>query len=235
MTALAWTYNTLTAALQNWLDDTDSDWVNTATLGQVVQLGEMRLTNDFDLTVFDTSATAPAPFPNATGLVARPAGILVTDELGYQIPTGPSAGKVLYLDRRDYSWVQDHRDPAVTGAPQYYAESDTVNWLISPYPDQAYTLVSYGPYAPVSLLDVAATATTFMSTLLADVMLEACLLEVSRFLKNATARQATKAVYDEKVGPQKVRLRALLRNVIESPRMVGGQRPEGQRPAHREE
>jgi len=235
LTAIAWNYNTLTAALQNWLDDTDTDWVNTTTLGQVVQLGEMRLTNDFDLTVFDTSATAALVFPNATGLVARPAGILVTDELAYQIPTGPSAGKLIYLERRDYSWVQDYRDPAVTGAPQYYAESDTVNWLIGPVNDQAYTLTSYGPYAPSSLLDVAATATTFMSTLLADVMLEACLLEASRFLKNAAARAATKVVYDEKVGPQKVRLRALLRNVIESPRMVGSQRPEGARPAHREE
>ncbi len=233
MTALAWTYTTLTAALQTWLDDNDADWVNVTTLGQVVQLAELRLTNDFDFTLFDVEQNVNLTFPNLTGLVGKPAGQIVTDELYYQIPTGPSTGKQVFIERRDYSWVKDYRDPAITGPPVYYAEADTGNWLIGPYPDQAYTLVAYGPYAPQSLLDV--STSTFLSTTLADVMLEAGIAEVARILKNQPRATLAEQTYQQKLAPIKVRLRAYLRNVIESPRLVSVSHPEGARPTHREE
>jgi hypothetical protein len=246
MTQIAWTYNTLTSALQIWLDDTDPDWVAAFTppsgapgtaitaINLLIQLGEQKIVDDFDLTIFDVLTTVPLTFPLATGLVGRPAGLLVTDDLGYQVPSGPSAGKYAYIERRDYSWLQDYRDPAVTGPPKYYAEADSNNWLIGPSPDQAYTLVTYGPNAAQSLLDVGPTVSTWLSQNLSQLMIHACLMEAARFLKNNGKLQEEQAAYNEKVGPMKLRLRALRRNTVESPRLVSQQMPEGQLPASRE-
>src|SRR5438105_4364058 len=133
MTQIAWTYATMTAALQNWLYDTDSDWVggSSPAMNSLIQLGELRVVNDFDLTVFDVQKTATLAANSTTGLVARPAGIVITDDMGYNDPV---SGKFKPIERRDYGWVLDYQDPAVTGAPKYYAEGDTANWLLAPLP-----------------------------------------------------------------------------------------------------
>jgi hypothetical protein len=236
MTILNWTYNALTSALQNWLDDTDPDWVNTITLPQIVWLGEAKVTEDLDLTLFDSSANVTLPFlaPTATStLVARPAGIIVTDSMGFLQPAGSTdPGKFVPVELRSVEWIQDYLDPLVTGSPLYYAESDVVNYIVAPYPDQAYTLTSYGIYAPVSLNDVnPASGSTWLGTNVANVLLEACLMEASKLLKNEGKRKIQEAVYNAKLGPIKLRLRALRRSTLEDPRAVGGQAAEGQLPS----
>lgn len=234
MTQLTWTYNALTAALQNWLDDTDADWANTITLPQIVYLAEQKLVDDLDLTVFDQTANVTLPPGTGTNnVVARPAGIIVTDDIFYaQVSGQPNPGKLEALERRDMSWVLDYLDAAVTGPPKYYAEQDTTNYIIAPYANVSYTLTTYGPYAHISLLDVnPASATTWLSVNAAQVLLEAGLMEASKFLKNEGKRKVQENVYAQKLGPLKLRLRALRRNTLEDPRAVGGQAAEGQLPS----
>lgn len=251
MTALAWTYNSLSTALQAWLDDTDSDWtsnfqgsLNGTQLGSpapilvndyLIQLGEQRLIDDFDLTVFDQIATATTTISITTSSVTRPAGIIVTDDVGYQSLVAP-VGKYIPLERRDYSFVQDYLDPTVQGPPRYYAEADTLTWIVAPYSDQVYTIVAGGPFVPQSLIDIKnpGTATTYLSTLLAQCMLEATLAEASKFLKNEPKRQVQEEMYIKKLGPMKKRLRALRRDTLESPRNVSSEQPEGATPGNRE-
>jgi hypothetical protein len=230
MTQLIWTFNTLTSALQNWLDDTDADWANAVTLSQIISLGEQKLVDDLDLTVFDITSTVTlnsGVILNASQ-VARPANILITDDVYYQ---APGSIKLFPIERRDISWILDYLDPLVSGPPQYYAEQDTVNYVFAPFADQAYTITTTGPFAAQSLNDVAPAATTWLSSNLAQIMLEACLMEASKFLKNEGKRKIQEMVYNSKLGPVKLRFRALRRNLIEDPRAVGGQAAEGQLPA----
>lgn len=235
MTQLTWTYNTLTSALQNWLDDTDSDWANVTTLPQIVYLAEQKLVDDFDLTVFDLAA--PITLPAGTGagatVVARPPNIIVTDDMFYAAGAGQTnPGKLLPIERRDYSWILDYLDATVTGPPLYYAEQDVISYVFAPYADQSYTLTTFGPYAHQSLNDVnPSTGTTWMSNNMAQILLEAGLMEASKFLKNEGKRKVQEMVYNNKMGPMKLRLRALRRNTIDEPRMTGGGGPEGQLPA----
>lgn len=250
MTMLTWTYNTLSQALQVWLDDTDQDWTSTFTgvlqgvsfgtgilpLNYLIQLGEQRIVDDLDLTIFDQAVTVNLPQGTGTNnVVARPAGIIVTDEIGYQTPSGPSAGKFNVVERRDYSWVLDYLDPAVTGAPVYYAEQDATNWIFAPYANQTYTLLTWGPYAHASLLDVAVTATTWLSANAAQVLFEACQFEAAKLLKNMGLMQATFTEYQKKLGSLKVRFRALRRDTLESPRQTSLIMPEGSTPGAREQ
>lgn len=232
MTQLTWTYNTLTTALQNWLDDADSDWNNATTLAQLVYLGEMRLVQDLDLTIFDVAATVSLPAgTGSNNVVSRPANILFTDEMFYQIPTGPSAGKNLPIERRDYGWVMDYLDPAVTGPPVYYAEQDATNYVFAPYADQTYAVNTFGPYAHQSLNDVAPTATTWISTNLGDLLLGSCMIEAARFLKNQGKKSVETELYTGRVTAMKVRLRSLRRSTTEQPRTTGATAPEGALPA----
>jgi hypothetical protein len=233
MTILSWTYSTLTVALTNWLDDTDQDWNNATTLPQIVLLGEMKLAQDLDLTIFDSSGTislAPAAASLVSTLVPRPSGIISTDAIQYITPSASTdPGKAVPLDLRSVEWILDYLDPAVTGPPVYYAENDVTNYIFAPYPDQTYALNAYGLFAPQSLNDT--TGTTWLSSNVADLMLEACLMEASKFLKNEGKRKVQEMVYNAKLAPVKLRLRALRRSTLEDPRAVGGQAAEGQLPA----
>jgi hypothetical protein len=234
VTILSWTYNSLTAALTNWLDDTDADWDNTVTLPEIVYLGEQKLTQDLDLTIFDSSGSITLPFVAPTQIstvVPRPVGLIVADAMYYAQPTG-DVGKLMTVDLRSVEWVNDYLDPAVVGPPLYYAENDVANIIVAPYPDQAYTMTAYGIYAPVSLNDGnPASATTWLSNNVADVLLEACIMEAAKFLKNEGKRKVAEMVYNAKLAPIKLRLRALRRSTLEDPRAVGGQAAEGQLPA----
>ena len=243
MTQLSFTYLTLTTALQAWLDDTDADWQQTFTppsgnvgtsilvMDYLLKLGELRVLTDLDLTIFDTSNTVSLPAGTGTNnVVARPAGVIVTDELFYGLPSGPSLGKLVQIDRRDWGWIMDYLDPAQTGPPLYYAEQDATNYIFAPYADQTYTVTSFGVYAAQSLADIKASGTTWLSANVADLLLDACLIECAIFLKNEGKRKVTEADYQGKLATNTVRFRALRRDTTEQPRAVVGSGPEGQLP-----
>lgn len=233
MTQLTWTYDALTAALQNFLDDYDPDWVNTTTLPQLVYLGEMKIVQDLDLTLFDMSATITLTAGVGENVIARPTGILFTDDMLYAQASGqPNPGKLVTIERRDMAWLLDYLDPNVKGPPLYYAEQDVTNYCFAPYADVNYTVTTFGPYAHQSLNDVnPESGTTWLSTNVADLLLGACMLEGSRFLKNQGKRTVEMDMYQQRLVAMKVRMRSLRRDTLEQPRTTGATAPEGALPS----
>jgi hypothetical protein len=225
MTAPSYTYATLTAAVQTWIDDTDVDWTAATPLAQLVALAEDRVVRDMDLTVFDTISTAQTATLAGKGVVARPAGIIVTDELGYNSLT---LLKFTPLERRDISFIYDYLDPAIKGPPQYYAELDATNWQLAPYPDQTYTLVNWGPYAPASLND--GSSATWLSSNLAVLLFTAMQVEVLIVLKSEARRQVALGEYMAKLASYKLLFRALRRKNVNVLKAEGLESPEGKTP-----
>lgn len=71
---------------------------------------------------------------------------------------------------------------ASTGLPQYFCPFDDYNFLLGPYPDQAYTVEIIGTYRPASLS--ATNTTTFISLYLPDVMIMASMVYISAYQRN---------------------------------------------------
>jgi hypothetical protein len=245
MAQITWTYTTITAAAQKWLDDTDSD-MDATTLAQAIQLGEQKCVEDLDLTIFDQTGTATLTYaatPTVTNAtIARPANLLVTDEVSYTVKSGTKAGKVVFLERRDYSFVLDYLDPDPTtfGPPKYYAESDITNWVVAPYPDNVggttYTLTGHGPFAAQSLTDAGITpnTATWLSSNAGHLLWCAVVLQIAVFLKNQARQQEYGALYNSYLTSLRSRFRALRRNTLDVSTVQTVRKPEGQTPASKE-
>lgn len=235
MTQLSFTYTSIILALQTWLDDFDTD-LSTAVQQQCVQLAEIRLIDDLDLTVFSevstaTLAASASPAVLANSFVARPGTVLLTDAMFYK---AAATGDLLFpMERRDQSFLMDYLNPAVKGPPKYYAESDTTNWQVAPYTDvSTYTLVAYGPNAAQSLIDT--SGTTWMSTNAAEVLWEAVLIQAAIFLKNQARQQEHMAMYNSFLTSLRRRFRSLRRNIAETASEQNTEKPAGQTPASKE-
>lgn len=170
------TYAELTQKLQDWLEDDDAEFVGS--IDEVINLAEMRLWRDLDLSIFtaeDTVATAAS-----TDTVTKP----TTDPqlVTWQSIYYDSAGERTFLELRSTDFVRDHQTIGATAAPRYYAETSETDWLLSPIPDAIYTLNARGVTRPTRLS--ATQTTTWLSTHQDDILFKACLAEAEGFLKS---------------------------------------------------
>jgi hypothetical protein len=143
------------------MDREDEEFVGS--IDEVINLGEMRLWRDLDLSIFtseDTAATAVG-----TETVTKP----VTDT------------ELVTWQLRSTDFVRDHQVIGATAAPKYYAETNETDWLLSPIPDAIYTLNARGVTRPTRLS--AGNTTTWLSLHQDDMLFKACLAEAEGFLK----------------------------------------------------
>jgi len=169
------TYAELTANLQAWLEDDDEEFVGS--IDEIINLGEMRLWRDLDLSIFtseDTAATAVG-----TETVTKP--VTDTELLKWQSIYYDNAGERTFLELRSTDFVRDHQVIGATAAPKYYAETNETDWLLSPIPDAIYTLNARGVTRPTRLS--AGNTTTWLSLHQDDMLFKACLAEAEGFLK----------------------------------------------------
>lgn len=172
----AMTYAELTQKLQDWLEDDDAEFVGS--IDDVINLGEMRLWRDLDLSIFTSEDTATTSLSQET--VIKP----VTDPelVTWQSIYYDNAGVRTFLELRSTDWVRDHQTIGATAPPKYYAETSETAWLLSPIPDSAYTLNARGVTRPTRLSGT--QTTTWLSTHQDDMLFKACLAEAEGFLKS---------------------------------------------------
>lgn len=184
-----YTYATLTAALQNWLEDDDAEFVGT--IPEIIELGETRLMRDLDLAMFtgEGNVTVSA----GTELVTKP-GVAPLTQLNYQslscYPTGGAApadhATLPWMVPRSDEFVRDYNgqyfDPLGHGIPRYYSESSESQWRLAPVPNVEVELTYRYTARPDGLSDV--VTETWFSVHAPDLLLRACLAESERFLKS---------------------------------------------------
>lgn len=170
------TYAELSANLQAWLEDDDAEFLGS--IDEVINLGEMRLWRDLDLSIFTSEDTAATAIGVAT--VTKP--VTDTELVAWQSIYYDNAGERVYLELRSTDYVRDHQTVGQTAPPKYYAETNELNWLLSPVPDAIYTLNARGVTRPTRLS--AGNTTTWLSLHQDDMLFKACLAEAEGFLKS---------------------------------------------------
>jgi hypothetical protein len=170
------TYAELSANLQAWLEDDDAEF--TGSIDEVINLGEMRLWRDLDLSIFTSEDTATTTASQAT--VAKPT--TDTELVTWQSIYYDNAGVRTFLELRSTDFVRDHQTVGATAPPKYYAETSDADWLLSPIPDNTYTLNARGVTRPTRLS--AGNTTTWLSLHQDDMLFKACLAEAEGFLKS---------------------------------------------------
>lgn len=170
------TYAELTAKLQAWLEDDDAEFA--ASIDDIINLGEMRLWKDLDLSIFTSEDTAATVASQDT--VAKPTTDIQL--VSWQSIYYDNAGVRTFLELRSTDWVRDHQVIGATAPPKYYAETSETDWLLSPIPDAIYTLNARGVTRPTRLSGT--QTTTWLSTHQSDLLFKACLAEAEGFLKS---------------------------------------------------
>lgn len=167
----------LTADLQAWLEDDDAEFQGS--IPEIINLGELRLIRDLDLSIFysvDTAATT-----QSQAEVAKPVGY-TADELGAQSIYYTVANVTTFLELRSIDWIREYLT-ATEAAPLYYAEPDQTNFVVAPLPDGVYTLNIRHLNRPAPLV-VTTNENNWLSDNAGDILFKACLAESEKFLKS---------------------------------------------------
>jgi hypothetical protein len=89
-----------------------------------------------------------------------------------------------FMDFKDPSFIREYQnDDTVTGQPKYYALFDNSNFVISPTPDQDYSVQLSYFYRPQSITALNDNQTTWLSTNAETTLLYASLVEANVFMK----------------------------------------------------
>lgn len=202
---MQYTYPTLLASCQNYEVD-DSAQYETE-FDNIVQLSEMRIIKDLNLSVFDLSATGNMVV--GTQSLTKPSDYIAIQDLFVTIN---NERKTLQL--RSKSWLDDYwRNSSMTGEPAYFCEDTTTTWLVAPTPDSTYTYkVNYiARPTPMS----ASNPTTWIGDKLGECLLYATLLGSMPFFREdvSTEQGITKHwenTYNNSIGAAKLELMPLL-------------------------
>jgi hypothetical protein len=169
------TYTELVANLQAWVEDDDNEF--TGSIDDVINLGEMRLWRDLDLSIFTSENTTPTVASTET--LTKP--VTDTELVTWQSLYYDNSGERIWLELRSTDFVRDHQTIGSTAPPKYYAEQTETDWLLSPIPDGIYTINARGTTRPTGLSS--GNATTWLSLHQDDLLFKACLAESEGFLK----------------------------------------------------
>jgi len=168
----------LTANLQAWLEDDSSEFA--ASIPQIINLGELRLLKDLDLTIFDSATTASTAVSN--DILSKPAAYTSDFQLGVRWMYISVSGETKWLELRSIDFVRDYLN-GVDGLPKYFAEDGESQWRLAPSPDAIYT-VNINFRSRPSPLVVTTNESNWLSDNAADILQYACLAEAEKFVKS---------------------------------------------------
>jgi hypothetical protein len=172
---MSFTYDELKTAIQDYTDNTETSFINNLPL--FIRVAEERILKNVQLDLFRKNATAV--MSKGSQYLSGPTDFLAPFSLSYTVN-----GDKTFVEFKDVSFCQSYTpDPATEGKPQYYAQFDIDNFLLSPSPDATYTCELHYFYRPVSLTAGAGSATTWLSTNAEMCLLYGSLVEANIYLK----------------------------------------------------
>lgn len=190
MAALSFTYSTLAAALQDWPENDDADFV--ARIPDLIKMGELRLYRDLNLEGV-MAATATATITSGSSAVTKPTNMIAPRELYY------TTGGVRYqMIRETPEFVRAYNAMGATGLPRYYAEESETAWEVAPTPNLTLSsgLNVRMTRNPSGLDATTPASTSYLSVQFPDLLLAACLMAAHRYLKNDPKWSQAKVEYD---------------------------------------
>lgn len=168
---MAWTYATLSAALQDYLQTDETTFV--ADIPIIIQQAEDRILKNVQLPDFRKNATSSTTINDE--YVCIPTDFLApyslaVDNSGYE-----------YLLFKDVSFMREVQpDRTNTGVPKYYAIFQDDFFIVAPTPDASYSVELHYFYRPESIVTA---GTSWLGTHAESTLLYGCLVEGYTFQK----------------------------------------------------
>lgn len=186
---MAFTYNDCKAQLANFLTVPETDANFLLALPTIIQDAENRLYRELDMMEAKGTATTtlvagqrsffvPQYLSAITFRTIEQMNVITpsstTDpELGTRNPLEPASKEVL-----DALW------PSATGSgvPTLFAPISQTQWIVGPWPDEAYTMEVYGTFQPEPLSE--STQNTILTLFFPDVFFAACMVMSAGYQMN---------------------------------------------------
>jgi len=177
---MSWTKATLTAAIKDYIESTETSLVSN--IPNFILSTEERILKGVQLDVFRKSATGVGTQDNP--YLASPTDFLSP----FSLAVIQSDGKYNYLKLKHVSFIRDFQPLVSTsGTPEYYSEFDNTRFLIAPTPSTGFTFELHYFYRPTSLTKGTDDGTTWLSENATNALLYGSLVEACTYLKNFEA------------------------------------------------
>jgi len=153
---MSFTYAQLKQAIQDYTENDETSFVTN--LPVFIRAAEERILKNVQTSLFRNNATATMTSGNQ--FLATPTDFLSPFSLSFT----DSNNDKNFLLFKDVNYLQDFNpDPTDTGAPRFYAQFDVANFIISPTPDDDYSVELHYYYRPESLTALGENETTWLS------------------------------------------------------------------------
>ena len=172
---MSWTNTTLTTAIKEYLENTESSFVSN--IPNFIKATEEKILKNVQLDEFRKNVTGTSSADNP--YLAMPTDFLAP----FSLAVLDSNNSYTYLKLKHVSFIRDYTPiAATTGSPQYYAEFDSDTFVLAPTPSTTFTFELHYFYRPQSLTE--ASDTTWLSKNAINALLYGSLAEGAMYLKN---------------------------------------------------
>ncbi len=171
---MAYTFTTLKTAIQDYVQSTETTFVNN--LSRFIVNAEERILKECQLDVFRKNVSGNLTSGNQ--YLSKPIDFLAQNSLS--VINNSSKEFLLY---KQVTALQDYTpNPATTGTPKYYADWNESSFLIAPTPDASYNVELHYFYRPTSIT-ASGDGTSWLGTNAELALLYGSLVEAYTFLK----------------------------------------------------
>ena len=191
---MAWTYTTLKNAIQDYLETTETTFVNN--LPVIIKQAEDRILKSIQLPDFRKNVTGSTT--DGTPYLTMPSDFLApyslaVDNSGYE-----------FLIFKEVSFIRESYPVATTeGIPKYYAIFDENTFILGPTPNSNLTAELHYFYKPESIT-ASSDGTSWLGTNSESTLLYGSLVEAYTFLKgDADMLNLYTARYEDALGKLK--------------------------------
>ena len=127
---MAWTFTTLKTAIQDYVDNTETTFVNN--LDEMIRIVESRIFYAVQLPTFRRNVTGS--FTSGGQYLSQPTDLIAVLSLAVT-----SGNNRTYLLPKDVNYINEaYPDSTETGLPKYYALFDDSFFIVGPAPDLLY-------------------------------------------------------------------------------------------------
>lgn len=176
---MAFTYTTLTATIEDYLQQYDTAFV--AQLPTIIRQAEDRLFKATNMPVLKKNATSTC----TDGSRFVPAPVDMLSPLALTLIDGTTYTPLIF---RESSLIYEMYGNEASGPPVYYSLYSDATFLVGPTPDENYNVEFSYLYKPPSIVDA---GTSWLGTNAENALLYACLVEAYTYMKGDEKVMAT--------------------------------------------
>ena len=169
------TYSELKSLIQNYLQNTETTFVND--LPKIIEQAEERILKTVRLPVFRKNVTGQLETGNK--YLATPTDFL--DNFSLAVINGSNQEFLYY---KDVNFIREaYPNASSTGTPKHYGLFDDTSFIVGPTPDSNYSVELHYFYRPASITAGADSGTTWLATNAVNALLYGSLLESYVYMK----------------------------------------------------